>query len=214
MLGPMNATARPQPSLEVPGKPFELRPGAGPPQVITLPLQVRARAGLHWAYGLGLLALGGLGALLVGVALSGPADLLALAISLALGGFAFVYFTATGLTLIADVLRGPAIIVDAEGFLDRRTGAAVAWREVRGAEYRYGRAGIAGLALRLAQPVRLRQNPFRVGFRRVRRDELMAPMTFLSPDAWTLSFVFETLIEQAGGEVTGKPMRDPWRLNN
>jgi hypothetical protein len=122
----------------------------------------------------------------------------------------FVWAFPTGLTFLWDVMRSkPSLVVDTTGFRDNRTGAAVAWREVSSAEYRYSRVGVASLALRLKTATPTRQNPFRIGYRRKRAEELSVPLQFLEPDPLVLSYVFAHLIEGAGGEVRGKPI-DPW----
>ena len=192
--------------IEVPGRAFELRSGAEPSRSVSLPLEARPRPGMHWGYGAFFLILGALGGILIlSLAAVAKPGLGQIVIAIALGGGMLVWGAATGLTLLWDALRGAGLSIDAEGFSDRRLGVRVAWCEVRSAEYRYARLGIAGLALQI-EGHRLRpQNPFRVGYDRRGRDEFMVPMKFLTPEARTLAFVFETLIERAGGRVMGKP---------
>lgn len=194
--------------IEAPGRMFELRSGAEPSRLIALPFEARPRPILHWAYGVGLSILALLGAVLIlSTALAPRPGFGQIAVALSLGGFMLVWAGGASWTLIADVVRGVGIRVDAAGFHDRRSGMDVAWRDVRVAEYRYARVGIAGLALQLHTPTRRRQNPFRPGYDRRRREELVVPMKFLTPDSATLSFVFERLIEDAGGEIVGRPAR-------
>ena len=195
-------------SIETPGQLYAFRPGREPGVVVTLPLEVRPRPGLHWAYGATFVAVAVLGALLLGLAAAGSPrqSFFEIGLPFVLGAPVLAVFGACGLTLLTDALRrGPSLTVDAEGFHDHRTGLRVAWGDVRSADYRCSRLGVAGLALELASPPPIRQNPFRVGFDKRRRGELIVPMTFLRPDSRVLSYVFERLIEDAGGHVTGKP---------
>jgi hypothetical protein len=193
--------------VEVPGYPRLSR--AAPPRTIALPLHVASR----WN---GLALLGGVigafllaGALMVFAAAPRRGETISdAAILLLMGPFTAALgtcFVAAAVTSVCDVMRRqPALIIDTEGFFDRRSmRCPISWSDILSATIVFQSAitqtGIIAVRLRLRMPVRSVHNPFRLGMLgfqwRKKPDELYVPLVSLSAEPHSVAHVILILAQ-------------------
>lgn len=128
-------------------------------------------------------------------------------------GFALICLR-LGFTCLLDALRtDPVLLIDIEGFSDRRTGISAKWSEVREAQVLpfihrsstpFRGSLIVSLALQMKRNISLKQSRFRIGvfwIDRFSMPDLTIPVALLDINSHILGYTMLQLIQQDGGEV-------------
>jgi hypothetical protein len=115
--------------------------------------------------------------------------------------------TGATLTCFRDAMRNdPVLEITADGLRDYRSGLSVLWSSVQCA--RIARNGIGGVILQLREPVKHRQNPFRLGVLfqgyRPKPDHVLVSAAYLDVRAHVLIYTILTLTQWNGGEAISK----------
>ena len=110
--------------------------------------------------------------------------------------------TVAALTCFRDAMRnGPALEVTADGLRDYRSGLSVPWSSVQCA--RIANDGIDGVILQLREPVKHRQNPFRLNVRfqgyRPKQDQVLVSAADLDVSSHVLIYTILSLTQRGGG---------------
>ena len=214
-----------EPAIETVVIPSELalKNPATPPITVSLPIVARPSELENYLLGLFLLAAGlfafllgvlfGLAVVGVGLRMANAGlsiwDVLLLLVLVPMLIFGVrwgVGCTVAALTCFRDAMRnGPALEIMADGLRDYRSGLSAPWSSVQCA--RIANSGI-GVILQFREPVKHRQNPFRLGVLfqgyRPKPDHVLVSAAYLDVPAHVLIYTILTLTQSSGGEAISK----------